>query len=185
MAGNPNPSPTTRFGPGNTSGKGRPRGGVAKSALTRRTEEKLDDMLGVAHKNIKTALNKRDVKVSMWLVDRVAKERGTRVEKGLLEPLIEALESIEDVEQISKQCVLLAINGDMSFEQLTAVQEALARHSVLAGVIELRKLREEVDQLAQDQEPTKQLGSGHLPEWGKLKTINPENEGCDDASASG
>lgn len=181
MAGNPNPSPATRFVKGNPGG-GKPKGATLKP-VTRRANAKLDEMLGQAHRNIKKSLRQEDVRVSMWLIDRVSKDRGTRVEKGLLEPLVEALETIEDVEVISRRALLMAIEGDMSFEQLQAVQEALARHSVLAGVIELRQLREEVDKLAQDNKPVTQLGNGHIPDWGKLKTVNAEAE-SDDAPAS-
>lgn len=181
MSGNPNPSPATRF-PKGYKGGGKPKGATLKP-ITRRVNAKLDEMLGQAHRNIKKSLKAEDVRVSMWLVDRVAKDRGTSVEKGLLEPLVNALETLDDVEVISRRALLMAMDGDMSFEQLQAVQEALARHSVLAGVIELRQLRDEVDKLAQDNKPATQLGNGHIPNWGKLKTINPEAE-SDDAPAS-
>lgn len=171
---NPNPSPNTRFQKGNPGGGNKfgPKG----VTVTKRANAKLDDMLGLAHKNVKAALKRGNVSVSTWLIDTARKERGTTVEQGLLEPLVNALESLDDVEKISKQAVLLAINGDMSFEQLKAVQEALARHSVLAGVIELRKLRDEVDRMAEDDRPEAQIGRDHLPDWGKLKDATPDQD---------
>lgn len=139
--------------------------------MTKKANEKLDAMLGTAHRNIKKSLENGDVKTSMWLVDTVRKDRGTRVEEGVLLPLVGALESLEDVEQISQQAILLAIKGDMSFEQLKATQEALARHSVLAGVIELKKLREEVEEVVNASVSGAKFGSDHIPVWGRLEKL--------------
>jgi len=179
---NPNPSPSTRFTSENNPRPGRKKGQT--NARSKRIDKKLDDMLGDAHKNIQESLKKGHVGTSMWLVDKVSKERGTRVEEGVLKPLADALETIEDVERISKHALVLAISGDMSFEQLKAVQEALARHSVLAGVIELRKLREEVEAMSREAEPAAEIGKGHLPSWGKLKPVDvPDAEVTDERDA--
>lgn len=175
--GNPNPSPATRFKPGQAPKSDKPRG-PTKTRVRKLADEKLDDMLGLAHKNVALALRKKNIGVSTWLIDRAAKERGTRIEAGLLEPLVGALETVEDVERISKSALLLAIKGDMSFEQLKAVQEALARHSVLAGVIELRLLREEVERMTRDVDSPATFTRDHMPSWGRLK---PEDKGHEDA----
>jgi hypothetical protein len=183
MAGNPDPSPEHRFTAENNPGRGRQKGALASTVTKKvnaKVEEKLHDMLGKAHLNIKAALNKRDVKTSMWLIDKLKRDEGTQLKKGklsdLLGPLANALDSLDDVETISKAALLLAIDGDMNFEELKAVQEALARHSVLAGVIELGKLREEVAKMSEASAPSKALGNDHMPDWGKLKDITPVKE---------
>lgn len=147
------------------------------SAVSKKVKEKvalkLDDLLGKAHENVRVALNKRDIKTSTWLIDKLSKERGLSLAKGLLEPLVDALKTLDDVQEISKRALLMAIEGDMTFEQLKAVQEALARHSVLSGVIELRRLREEVESMTTAAEPTKMIGRDYMPAWGKLKDVTP------------
>ena len=157
---------------------GRPRGTPARSEKTVKLHKKLDEMLGQAHLNVAKALKKGDVPTSRWVIERLAEEQGSRMPKGLLAPLIQALGSLDDVAQISKQALLMAIDGDMTFDQLKFVQEALARHSVLAGVIELRKLREEVEAMtkANDVRPTV-FGREHLPSWGRLaKDVTPTHD---------
>lgn len=137
--------------------------------LKEKVDLKLEDMLGQAHTNVQKALKKGDIRTSMWLVDLIRKERNSTLEESVLAPLIGALETVEDVAQISKMALMLAIKGDMSFEQLRFVQEALARHSVLSGVIELRNLRNEVDEVmrAVEAKPAA-MTREHLPSWGKL-----------------
>lgn len=168
----PSGSPSTQFSSERQpSVRGRKRGSPHKSSINKAADNKLQDMLGQAHTNIQKSLKKGDVKTSMWLVDTVRKERGTRVEAGVLEPLVNALETLDDVEQISQTAILLAIKGDMSFEQLKFTQEALARHAVLGGVIELKRLREEVDEMVNASLPTTRLGTGHIPAWGRLEKL--------------
>lgn len=165
-------SPSTQFSSERQpTVRGRKRGSPHKSSINKAADSKLDSMLGQAHKNIKKSLEKGDVKTSMWLVDTVRKDRGTRVEEGLLEPLIGALETLEDVEQVSQTAILLAIKGDMSFEQLKFTQEALARHAILGGVIELKRLREEVDEMVNATLPQAKFGAGHVPAWGRLEKL--------------
>jgi hypothetical protein len=155
-------------------GKGRPRG-HSVSEKTRAVRLKLDQMLGDAHRNIAKALKKGDVPTSRWLVEHLTKEDGIRAPRDLLEPLVQALETLDDVAEVSKRAVLMAINGDMTFDQLKFVQEALARHSVLSGVVELRKLREEVQAMVDAANIAPQvLGRDHLPSWGRLaKDVTP------------
>lgn len=173
--GNPNPSPSTRFTKENQpKNRGRKKGSPRKSVVNVKAEQKLSDMLGKAYDNVKKSLEKGDVKVSMWLIDQARKERADVLESGVLDPLVKALDTLEDVEQMSQQSVLLAIKGDMTFPQLKAVQDALARHSVLKGVIELSRLREEIEQLRQNETDPHDLGSDHIPDWGRLKDITPK-----------
>lgn len=184
MAGNPNPSPKTRFTK-ETRPKGGRKPGALASTVTKqvnaKVEKSLESMLGKAKANVMTSLNKRDVKTSIWLIDKLKRDEGTRVKQGalsaLLGPLAEALKSLDDVEKISKAALLLAIEGDMSFEELKAVQEALARHSVLAGVIELKKLRDEVDAMVEADKPTNVITKDHMPAWGKLRDVTPAPDG--------
>lgn len=167
--GGPNPPPKP---------PGRQKGTPNAKPSTIRMNRKLDEMLGQAHLNVSKALKKGDVPTSRWLIEHLASEQGNRVPKGLLAPLVQALETLEDVAQVSKRALLLAIDGDMTFEQLKYVQEALARHSVLAGVIELRKLRDEVKEMveANDIKPSV-LGKDHLPSWGRLaKDVTPTHD---------
>lgn len=178
--GNPNPKGqwSGPDGPNPPPKGGRPRGKTSVSPKTRAVRQKLDDMLGQAHKNVAAALKKGDVPTSRWLIEHLNAQEGSRVPKGLLDPLIGALETLEDVAQVSKQVLLLAIQGDMTFDQLKFVQEALARHSVLSGVVELRKLREEVAELldAGTVKP-KLMNKDHLPSWGRLaKDVTPTHD---------
>lgn len=157
---------------------GRPVGRLTRAEKTVKINKKLDELLGQAHTNVARALKKGDVPTSRWVIERLAEEHGNRMPKGLMAPLIQALDSLDDVAQISKQVLLLAIDGDMTFDQLKFVQEALARHSVLAGVVELRKLREEVEAMtkANETKPTV-LGNNHLPSWGRLaKDVTPTHD---------
>ncbi len=157
---------------------GRPVGRLTRAEKTVKINKKLDELLGQAHTNVARALKKGDVPTSRWVIERLAEEHGNRMPKGLMAPLIQALDSLDDVAQISKQVLLLAIDGDMTFDQLKFVQEALARHSVLAGVVELRKLREEVQAMADaaNIKPTV-LGRDHLPSWGRLaKDVTPTHD---------
>jgi hypothetical protein len=143
-----------------------------------RVNKKLDEMLGQAHKNVAKALQKGDVPTSRWIIEHLRDEDGKRIPKGVLAPLVQALDTLEDVAQVSKRVLLLAIEGDMTFDQLKFVQEALARHSVLAGVVELRKLRDEVEAMARanDLKPSV-LGRDHLPSWGRLaKDVTPTHD---------
>ena len=158
---------------------GRPKGTKVTKPSTIRLHKKLDDMLGQAHQNVAKALRKGDVPTSRWLIEHLAEENGSKLPKGLLAPLISALETLDDVAQISKRALLLAIDGDMTFEQLKFVQEALARHSVLAGVVELRRLREEVEAMTKAADIGKPtvLGRDHLPSWGRLaKDVTPTHD---------
>jgi hypothetical protein len=143
-----------------------------------RVRNKLDEMLGQAHTNVAKALKKGDVPTSRWIIERLAEEHGNRMPKGLMAPLVQALETLDDVAQISKQVLLLAIEGDMTFDQLKFVQEALARHSVLSGIVELRKLREEVEAMAEANNiKPAALGRDHLPSWGRLaKDVTPTHD---------
>lgn len=178
--GNPNPSPKTRFTSRDgdnppPKSPGRPRGSVQVTPKVKAIRQKLDEMLGQAHKNVAIALKKGDVKTSIWLIDHLQGLEESRLPKDLLTPLVNALETVEDVAQVSKSALLLAINGDMTFDQLKFVQEALARHSVLSGVVELRKLREEVQAMVDAANIAPQvLGRDHLPSWGRLaKDVTP------------
>lgn len=179
--GNPNPKGQWSGPDGDRpppKSPGRPRG-VKVTEKTFAVRKKLDDMLGQAHMNVAKALKKGDVSTSRWLIEHLKAEQGERIPKGLLAPLVSALETLDDVAQVSKQALLLAIEGDMTFDQLKFVQEALARHSVLAGVIELRRLREEVEGMvkAADLGKPTVLGNGHLPSWGRLaKDVTPTHD---------
>jgi hypothetical protein len=177
--GNPNPSPSTRFKPGNPGGPG---SSINKGKVQQLADDKLDEMLGKAHENVKKALNKGDVRVSMWLVDAVRKQRGLRVEEGLLDPLVDAIDSLDDVEYVSKQALLLAIKGTMNFEQLKAVQEALARHSVISGTVEIRRLREEIDEMRQQSSADMTITKDTLPTWGRLRDVTT-SEDADEGSS--
>jgi urease gamma subunit len=180
MAGNPAPAKmwSGPDGPNPPPKGGRKPGSARISEKTVRVRQKLDEMLGQAHMNVAKALKKGDVPTSRWLIEHLREEGDSRIPKGLLKPLVQALETLDDVAQISKQVLLMAIDGDMTFEQLKFIQEALARHSVLSGVVELRKLREEVVALmeANDIKPA-QFGRDHLPVWGRLaKDVTPTHE---------
>jgi hypothetical protein len=139
-------------------------------------DEELDKLLGKAHTNIRSALNKGNVSVSMWLIDHVQKKASNRVRPDLLSPLIQAVETFEDIQQVSQQALLLAIQGDMTFDQLKAVQDALARHSVLKGVVEIGDLRRELRDLQSEESNAIDLGTDHLPSWGRLKDVTPANK---------
>lgn len=173
--GNPNPS-SRRFSSEYNPRTGRIPGAVAKSTVKRKVDEALEKMLGQAHSNINKALKKGDVRVSMWVVDTVRKVASDRIEPGLLDPLVAAVETFEDIEQISQQALMLAIKGDLTFDQVRAIQEALARHSVLKGVIELADLRREIAEMREAEEGITELGTGHVPSWGKLIDAKPLNK---------
>lgn len=152
--------------------------------------KELESLLGKAHDNIKHALGKKDVRTSMWLIDTVRKNAADRVEAGLLDPLVQAVETFEDIETVSHQALLLAIRGDMTFSQLKAVQDALARHSVLKGVVEIGALRREIESLQAHEGGVQDLGSGHLPSWGKIRaidadTVEPDTGDRDDPTTQG
>lgn len=137
--------------------------------VERMVQEELDRILGLARENIEAAINAGDLKMSAWFVQEYNRRMGTR----LLQPLKNAVERIEDVEEVSKESLLMAIQGTMSFEELQAIQEALARHSVLSGMVELRKLRAELEEIQEETGVGDKASQGveHLPAWGRLKAI--------------
>ncbi len=141
---------------------------------------RLDAMLGVATQNVEQALADGDVKTSTWFIEHLHKVRGTRLPKGLLTPLAGALEKLDDIETISRQSLLLAIDGDMTFEELKATQEALGRHANLAGMVELGRLREELEQLKEEAAAQPPVGMGHAPRWGRLLDRLNATDGDDD-----
>lgn len=174
---NLDPSRSTRFTSENQPPKekrGRPKGSKSKATIRRAVDQELDRLLGQAHKNIEAALKKKDLRVSMWLIDLHAKRSVDTVDLRELGPLIRAVETFEDIERVSQEAVLLAIQGDLTFSQVKAVQEALARHSVLKGVVEIGDLRRELREL-QKEEQGHDLGTGHLPSWGRMKDITPSS----------
>lgn len=156
---------------------------VRVAAVKEKVTLTLDEMLGQAHTNVLKALKKGDIRTSMWLVDTLRKERGSTLEAGVLSPLVGALETLDDVAHVSHQALLLAIKGDMTFDQLKCVQEALARHSVLKGVIELRTLRNEVEDMVRAAE-AKPVGFSrdHIPKWGRLAKADPQDPPIDVAA---
>jgi hypothetical protein len=175
MAGNPNPSPSTRFTSDRQPAQ-RGKRGPAKTKVRRLVDEELDNLLEQAHANIKRALRKGDVRASMWLVETVQKKAANRVRPDLLSPLVQAVETFEDIQTVSQQALMLAISGDMTFDQLKAVQDALARHSVLKGVVEIGDLRRELHELEASENNSVDLGKDHLPSWGRLQEMKPANE---------
>lgn len=177
--GNPNPSPSTRFSranqPPDTVKRGPKPGSKNRATVKKLVDAELEKMLGDAHKNIAKSLKKGDIRTSMWIVDTVAKRASDRVDPELLQPLVQAVETFDDISTVSKHALLLAIQGDMTFDQLKAVQDALARHSVLQGVVEIADLRRELRELEKDQQ-VNDLGTGHIPTWGRLKDVTPPED---------
>lgn len=143
----------------------------AKEKVDGLVEEMFAEMDKMAAANVLEALRKKNAKVSMWYLDQRAKQLGTRLPSGLLRPLIQAVETLEDAELISKQALLLAIDGEMSFEQLKAVQEAVARHSTLSGLVALRELRSDLDAIRNEEASgaARKIGMTHAPVWGRLR----------------
>lgn len=173
----------TRFTSKTAPRTGRKPGTKNKAPIERAVEDRLDEMLDAATRNIEAALAAGDAKTSMWFIEHMRRQRGTRVEKGLLAKLGAALDRIEDIELVSRRAVLLAIDGDMTFEELTAIQAALGRHSSLAGLIELKGLREELAELRDEVSGNKtENGMQHAPAWGRLieRTSQPEDAELDD-----
>ena len=162
---NRNPSPSTRFQKGNKASPGRPKGSPNKATVKRKVDHCLSKMLGQAHKNVADSLKKGHVTTSIWLIEHLRRGKEESFEEGVLAPLVQALETIEDVEQISKQAVLLAIKGDMTFNQVRAVQEMLARHTVLKGAIEIASLRREMEELRSLSSESGGFGVDHYPSW--------------------
>jgi hypothetical protein len=127
-------------------------------------------MFDTASENVEAAITAGNLKLSAWFMSEYMKLNGTR----LLRPLMAAVDTLADVEQVSREALLLAIQGDMSFEQLKAIQEALARHSMLNGMIELSRLRDELEAFKSENQLGDTKSLDHSPTWGRLKTITEQ-----------
>lgn len=129
-------------------------------------EDELQSMVGLAHGIVKSRLRRKDPVFARWFLEHHARTSGTR----LLTPLVSATRSMPDVETVSREAMLAAIRGIMTFEELKAVQDALMRHTVLNQMIDLRSLRRELDGVMET------MGSSttsvdHMPAWGRLKEV--------------
>lgn len=62
--------------------------------------------------------------------------------------LMTKLEQFSDLQEISKEAVLLLMDGNMSFEQVVQLQEIIQTHAGIEGYMKVEDLREELDRLA-------------------------------------
>lgn len=58
------------------------------------------------------------------------------------------LEQYDDLQQVSHEAILMAMDGLMSFEQVEHLQRLLTAHAGIAGYMEIKDLREELERLA-------------------------------------
>lgn len=138
-----------------------------KTKLQELFEERMDHLMHMSLENIERAIESGDVATSMWFIGQRLKKR----DRKLLRPLQLAVKNLDDVERVSLETVERALSGKMTFEEAKAIQETLARHSALSGMVELSRLREELDQFKAAQGVDDKMSVDHMPAWGRLKEV--------------
>jgi hypothetical protein len=79
------------------------------------------------------------------------------------------LETARDVEEVSAELMRAVIEGEITFNECQKMQEALARHAVLAGIRRIEDLTAKIDDMEQNQKRRKVSGANGLtPVWGRL-----------------
>lgn len=152
--------------------RGRPKGRPNRSTILKHGLEGLDKMLDKSFENVTKSIEKGDIATSKWLIERADRREQERMSAEALAPLMEVITQIktmEDIERVSEYALLLMIKGDMTFDQLRSTQEALARHTVFKGTIELSTLRAELEELREHASGGVAAKTDHFPAWGKLR----------------
>lgn len=165
--------------------RGRPKGRKNNRTLALQDNPHAEDLTKRSLLNIKQAIEKGNLPTSRWFIERSDRMQAERLRANLFLPLVQSLggiDSVDDLERISKHALLLMVKGEMTFDQLKYVQEALARHTVLKGTIEIAELRAQLEELQKDVGGGKLVDmTDHYPSWGKLREVTdqPQSDGGD------
>ena len=62
--------------------------------------------------------------------------------------LLTKLEQFSDIQEISREAILLLMDGDMSFEQVQDLQAIIERHAGIEGYMKVEDLRIELERIA-------------------------------------
>lgn len=170
--------PVAKFTSENAPRQGGKPGRVMRGPLKTAIKAKLDKLFEKATVNVAREINKGSASTSMWFLEFMAKQKSSHLERRLtINSLTAKLERLEDLVMISRQAVQAGLEGELGFDEVKAIQEMLARHSVIEGMLQLKQMREEIDKIGRELGDTSPLGLEHVPTWGRLKVVGGSESG--------
>jgi len=177
----PSGSPATQF-----TSETAPRQGGKRGRTNTRTkvrllaeeiiEQRMQELFNTSLENVAASIEgsgsgdervEPDVGRSAWFLEMFMKHKGRRLKKTIdLQ-----IRTLDDVENISIETVERVLRGDLTFEEAREIQEMVARHVSLSGVVELTNLRAELDEFKTTHNIGTDHSNEHMPAWGRLKEI--------------
>ncbi len=153
-------------------GPGRPKGSktkpkdhkaIARKMASKMADEMMDAMLGKSSKIVEEALdatrtvgdgeNAKEVpdlqtrrETARFVLSRFAPP--SKAKTFIENKLSATLDSFADVENVSQEAIILAMDGLMSMEQVAHLQTLLQNHAAISGYMKIEELREELSRLA-------------------------------------